>query len=111
MKHEMKLQPIYFEKIKDGEKIYEIRLNDEKRQQISVGDVIVFYKQPSLSKAIVTVVTELKHFSSFQDLANALPKKDLGFYEDADVDEIMHQFYSKEDEQKFGVLAIKIRAL
>lgn len=28
----MKIKPIYFDKIKKGEKIYEVRLNDEKRR-------------------------------------------------------------------------------
>lgn len=41
MKHEMKIREVYFNKIKSGEKIYEIRLNDEKRRLIDVGDVLV----------------------------------------------------------------------
>lgn len=32
MKYEMKLKELLFNKIANGEKIYEIRLNDEKRQ-------------------------------------------------------------------------------
>ena len=32
MQHEMKIKAIYFDKIKNGEKVYEVRLNDEKRR-------------------------------------------------------------------------------
>ena len=42
MVHEMKLRRYYFDKIKCGEKIYELRLNDEKRRKISIGDQILF---------------------------------------------------------------------
>lgn len=50
MVHEMKLRHIYFEKIRTGEKIYEIRLNDEKRRLISVGDFITFRDESNLDE-------------------------------------------------------------
>lgn len=49
MNYEMKLRAIYFDKIKSGEKIYEIRLNDERRKDLKVGDTIVFKKEPELN--------------------------------------------------------------
>ena len=39
---EMKLDKEPFEKIKSGEKTIELRLYDEKRRKIRVGDIIVF---------------------------------------------------------------------
>ena len=42
MIHEMKLNKEPFEKIRDGKKTIELRLNDEKRQRVRVGDSIVF---------------------------------------------------------------------
>ena len=42
MLHNMKLQPEPFEKIKCGQKTYELRLLDTKRQKVSVGDTIEF---------------------------------------------------------------------
>ena len=44
MIHEMKLQPEYFNFILNGTKRIEIRLNDEKRQNIKLGDKIKFLK-------------------------------------------------------------------
>ena len=40
MTHEMKLQPKYFNFILNGTKRIEIRLFDEKRKQIKIGDKI-----------------------------------------------------------------------
>ena len=44
MTHEMKLQPKYFDYILNGTKRIEIRLNDEKRKKIKLGDKIKFLK-------------------------------------------------------------------
>ena len=45
MKHEMKLQQKYYDFIKRGTKRIEIRLFDEKRQKIKIGDTIKFLKE------------------------------------------------------------------
>ena len=58
----MKLQPEFFEKIKNGEKTYEIRLNDEKRQQINIGDLVVFKKEPDCYEGVVCKVLEKRFF-------------------------------------------------
>ena len=49
MIHEMKLQPEYYNYILNGTKRIEIRLFDEKRQQIKIGDTIKFLKEPELN--------------------------------------------------------------
>ena len=51
MNHKMKLQPKYYDFILNGTKRIEIRLNDEKRRMIKVGDTITFYKEPLLNKS------------------------------------------------------------
>lgn len=52
MIHEMKLQPEYFNFILNGTKRIEIRLNDEKRQNIKLGDKIKFLKEPDLNESL-----------------------------------------------------------
>ena len=46
MIYEMKLQPDFYNYMLNGTKRIEIRLNDEKRQKISLGDKIRFHKYP-----------------------------------------------------------------
>ena len=42
MEHELKLQPNFFNYVKYGTKRIELRLYDEKRQKINIGDTIIF---------------------------------------------------------------------
>ena len=111
MIHEMKLREEYFDKIKQGQKIYEIRLNDEKRRLISIGDVILFNKLPNLTEKLQVLVEDLLHFKSFKEMAHSLPLQEVGFenLSKDEVEKIYHKFYSLEDEKKYGVLAIKIK--
>ena len=48
MIHKMKLSESTFERIKNGTKTIEFRLDNEKRQQIKVGNKIEFSKLPDL---------------------------------------------------------------
>ena len=52
MKHSMKLLDIPYDKILSGKKSIEIRLFDEKRQKINIGDFIEFSKLPNLEDKI-----------------------------------------------------------
>lgn len=110
MTHEMKLQAKYFDLIKQGKKIYEIRLNDEKRQLIQVGDVIIFKKEPELSETLNVVVNDLIYFKAFEQMAKSLPLEKVGFETEtiSEVVDIYHQFYTPENEIKYGVVAMKI---
>ena len=109
----MKLQSKYFDKIKQGEKIYEIRLNDEKRKLINIDDTIIFKKEPDYTENIFCKVTDLIHFNSFNSMIDALPPTFVGF-ENLTINEIVniyHEFYSPCDEIKYGVLAIKVEII
>lgn len=111
MLHEMKLKEIYFNMIKSGEKIYEIRLNDEKRRMIGVGDVIVFKKEPDLTESLQTIVEDLIYFDTFSEMINTLPLDKIGFAGDSkqNVEDVYHSFYSELEELKYGVVAIKVK--
>ncbi|MBQ8425832.1 MAG: ASCH domain-containing protein [Clostridia bacterium] len=111
MNHIMKLREIYFNKIKDGEKIYEIRLNDEKRKLISIGDTLTFLKEPNHTETLETIVEELIHYNSFEEMTNSLDPYEIGFdnEEKQSIIDIYHSFYSTEEENKYGVLAIKVK--
>ncbi len=113
MIHKMKLRKVYYDMIKNGTKIYEGRLNDEKRQLIDVGDVIIFQKEPDLSESFEAIVKDLIYFDSFEEMANTLPLEKVGFETEnaQEVVGIYHQFYSIEDEKKYGVVAIKVEVL
>lgn len=107
----MKLKELPFEQIKNKSKIWEVRLNDEKRKNINVGDSILFRKLPDLFDGIVCKVVDKKHFNSFREMSSVLSLQSLGFEEGATADtcvDCYHTYYTPEEEQEFGVVAFKL---
>ena len=105
MLHKMKLKESPFERIKNGTKTVEFRLYDEKRQQVKVGDQIEFSKLPDLQEKLLVDVVELYREDSFEKLFKKLGSTEEDARENA---QRMHEFYSTEEENKYGVLGIKI---
>jgi ASC-1-like (ASCH) protein len=111
MLHKMKLNPEPFDRVRSGKKTLEIRLNDLKRQQIKLGDTIEFTKRPDLIEKIDVEVQELTQYGSFADLAQNSYMTDFGYEEDYDKQKFidsMYTIYDKSDEEKYGVLAIRM---
>lgn len=110
MRHEMSLRPGPFEAIATGRKRYELRLNDDKRQTIRVGDEIVFTR--TTDEATLTVrVKSLHPFASFAELYAALPLLECGYRPD-NVERArpsdMEAYYPPEKQAQYGVLGIGI---
>ena len=78
MFHYMNLVPSAFSKIADGSKTIELRLNDEKRQRINVGDTVVFNCY-STKDIITAQVSGLHKFSDFEELYKVLPLEKCGY--------------------------------
>ena len=74
----MKLNSEPFEKIKSGLKDIEVRLYDEKRRGVNLGDRIVFSKLPENEESISVIVTGLSVFRTFEDLFSHFENKRFG---------------------------------
>ncbi|MDY5996831.1 MAG: ASCH domain-containing protein [Bacilli bacterium] len=111
MKHEMKLNNEPFECIKNGTKTIELRLNDEKRKLLTVGDYIEFTNRITNEKLLVEVI-DLFKYNSFEELYKHFNKIEMGYSinEEANPKD-MENYYSKEEQEKYGVLGIKIKKL
>ena len=111
MKHEMKLNNEPFMKIKDGRKTIELRLNDEKRQLLKINDYIEFTNRDNEEKILVEV-EDLYHYPSFEELYKHFDKSSLGYNEDEEANPSdMDKYYSKEEQDKYGVLGIKVKII
>ena len=113
MIHEMKLQPENFNFILNGTKRIEIRLNDEKRQNIKLGDKIKFLKEPDLNESFEAQVIGLLRYNSFEEM---FKDYDISILSDKSMTKeelisVLEQFYTKEKQEKYGVLGIRIELI
>ena len=100
-----------FRQIYSGEKTVEVRLNDERRKSIRVGDTIQFFRNDNDEEYIVAQVVALHNFPSFQALFSTVKMRRSSGFGNLTANEAaekMYRYYTKEQEQQYGVLGIEI---
>ena len=100
----MKLQPKYYNFILNGTKRIEIRLFDEKRQQIKIGDKIKFLKEPELNESFNAEVVGLLRYNTFEEMfkdfnISVLSDKSMTKKE---LIGVLEQFYTKEKQKQYN---------
>lgn len=110
MTHQMKLQPEYYDYIKNGTKKIEIRLNDEKRSKIQIGDEIEFLKEPELVESMKLKVRGLLKYQTFSELFEDF---DISMLADKSMTkqqllDVLQTFYPLEQQQQYSVLGIRL---
>ena len=107
MVHNMKLNSEPFSLIKTGKKTVEIRLYDDKRRKLDVGDTIIFVNISAEEEKIAVKIKALYREELFAEIST----EKCGSASDSDATELinrMRKYYSEEDEKKYGVLGIKV---
>ena len=111
MEHILNLHKSPFDLIKSGKKTVEMRLNDEKRSKIKVGDTIKFISREDLSTLIVEVIN-IESYPTFNELYMKVDNRLLGYDSSKGNDpKDMNQYYSNDLINHYGVLAIYIRLI
>jgi len=113
MEHKMALYETPFHSIKSERKKVEVRLNDEKRRKVKVGDKITFTKIPGETETLTVEVTELKKYPTFREMYEKIPVSDFDTIGDS-IDQMVnntYEIYSREQEEKWGTLAICIKMI
>ena len=113
MIHQMKLQLEPFERVKNGEKTLELRIYDEKRRKIGIGDEIEFSNRANPEEKVKVEVTGLLLYRKFADLIQDLPASYLGYEEDEKdyLKGSMYEIYTAEEEEECGVLGIRMKLI
>ena len=112
MKYTKHVSEPWFTFIKDGIKTVEGRLNKGSFAEMKKGDIIVWITSNSKIQ-VKTKIVAIHKYKTFYEylqkerLKNTLPnvnriKKGESIY---------YQYYSKEDEKKYGVLAIRLKLI
>lgn len=111
MKHIMRLNNEPFESIKNGTKTIELRLYDDKRRLLNIGDTIEFINRIN-EDTILTKVIKLHIYKNFRELYNYFNKISLGYKESEEKNpDDMYKYYSEEEQNKYGVVGIEIKLI
>lgn len=112
--HKLHLADAPYALIAGGEKTVEVRLYDERRKEIQVGDTLAFRKTGEKKSALRARVTALYSYASFTELFSApdmLQRTGNSGKTPEEAAEGMREYYTKEQEERDGVLGIEIELL
>ena len=109
--HTMKVQTKYYQLLKNGIKTIELRLWDEKRRQVQVGDKISFSDLSDPNDTFVAQVVALHRAPSFNQLCDIISPKRAGFTTKEELMDCLQEFYTPENQQKYGVVGIEIKRI
>lgn len=107
--HHMKLRNEPFKATQEGKKTIEVRLWDDKRQQISVGDFLIFDDQKSGAQ-ITAIVRKVRRYP---DLSTLVGSEDFsltgGIYRNKEHwIKSLESYYSKESQDRLGFVVFEI---
>lgn len=108
METKVHLHPDVFEIVKQGIKDVEVRVNDEKRRKLHVGDTLIFLKRPLEDEQIVKKVKALEYYDNFKELVEYYEMKRIyleNYTKEMYLNE-MARFYTQEEQDEYGVVAI-----
>ncbi|MBR1528671.1 MAG: DUF1810 family protein [Oscillospiraceae bacterium] len=114
MLHKMKLYAVPFQALKAGYKSIELRLNDEKRQKLQIGDSIEFTCIDFPDEKIIKTIKTLHEFENFEILFQKLPLLRCGetpfSLQEANPEKMLN-FYSPEKLEKYHALGIELEEI
>ena len=110
---EMRLQEKFYHFIKSGTKRVELRLLDEKRKAIRLGDEIVFVNRADENDTVHAKVKGLLYYDNFEDLFLDFDIKMLAD-ETMTKEELLGElakFYPAEEQAELGVVGIRFELI
>lgn len=113
MIHVMKLNDNAFERMKKGIKKREYRINDEKRQQVRIGDVIEFHKISNPEEKIQMDVNAIKKYKYLEDAVKEHFEEDFSDRY-ANIESAVNSFYQRgyytlSEVDEYGVVVFEMK--
>ena len=102
-----------FDIVRDGIKDVEIRVNDEKRRNLKVDDTLIFVNRGDENEKISVKVIKLNYFKDFTEVWNYYKMEKI-YLKETTRDEylmLMKKFYSDDEVNKYGVVAIEFKKM
>ncbi len=113
--HQMKLNANAFDRMKNGSKKREYRVNDEKRRKVKMGDIITFRKLPDLNEKLDMLVNDVQVYTDFKEAVTSYFDEDFSDRYD-DINSLVESFYSKgyydkDEVEKYGTVVFTLERL
>ena len=107
---EMKLNKEPFDAIALGRKTIELRLYDEKRRKLNIGDEIIFTNLKDRSERLAVRIKALFRYETFEELFSEISLEKCGFNgaSPAEAAADMREYYSDKKIRQYGVLGIRM---
>lgn len=105
--HTIRLHPAPYAAVSSGRKTIESRLFDAKRQQIALGDQLVFVSRQDPADTTTVRVIGLWCYATFADLFAHHDPEQFGGVDARSLLAEIRQFYSEADETELGVVGIE----
>ena len=105
----MKVKTKYYNLLKNGTKTIELRLYDEKRQLIQIGDTVQFSNFSNPDDTFQAKVVALYRATDFASLCEIIRPEQAGFKSQGELLQVMEQFYPPKEQQEYGVIGIEIK--
>lgn len=109
--HSLQLANEPFDSIRNGKKVIESRLYDDKRRLIEIGDRIEFINRESPDQKIDAEVTGLHRYASFSDMFEDMGPSRFGGDSAEGLMNQINKFYSAEDQKSDGVIGIQFKLI
>ena len=109
--HKLNVKEKYYNMLKSGSKTIELRLFDDKRKMIKVGDYIEFSNNSDADDKFVARVVKLYRAGNFSELCKNIDCRNAGFATEKELIKVLGEFYSAERQTQSGVVGIEIQKL
>lgn len=105
----MNLQDNFFNMVRNNSKTLEVRLLDDKRKALKIGDTIIFSN--SSNQTIHVTIISLSIYNNFEELLQNNNPVEIGLINSSKKDTIeqLYSIYPEEKCYQYKVLAIKFK--
>lgn len=109
--HKMSVKEKYYNLLKSGRKTIELRLLDDKRRKIKIGDEIEFSNVSNTNETFLAQVINLHKAPDFETLCFKIDVQQAGFLSEVELLKSLGEFYSIQQQKEFGVVGIEVKIL
>lgn len=114
MLHELHIYDKSLTSIEIGLKTIELRLYDEKRSEMKVGDYVRLLSIEIPTHTVMCKITSMNVYDTFKELYENIPLLECGYTEE-NIDkasyEDMNKYYSIEEQEKYKVVGIGLEVI